>query len=351
MQPRELLNISHRRQGFILAGVLFVSLILLPDRTAAKIEPLKYEGSGRKVDFTYLVTIELDKAAKAPVDIFLPLASSNEKQEVLRQTVRANGIPGIIKTDAKYGNRFWHGRLEKPGGTSSIQISVDYTVKRDVFRHPLQLSGVSAKVYSRGELAQWQAFLEPNRLTPTSGPFIDRVRKDLPQGGKTPLERARIIYDFVIDNMTYKKTGKGWGNGSTEWACSKKYGNCTDFHALFISLARAEGIPARFGIGFPIPEDKAAGKISGYHCWVDFYLPSAGWFPIDASEAWKNPKRRDLYFGTQPADRVAFTVGRDLRLGDAHKSEPLNYFIYPHLEVGGKPYDRWQASFAFKDKT
>src|SRR5256886_4489847 len=149
--------------------------------------------------------------------------------------------------------------------------------------------------------------------------------------------------------MEYKKVGTGWGNGDTFWACSARYGNCTDFHALFISLARAEGIPAKFEIGFPIPEDRTSGVIDGYHCWTEFHLPDVGWFPIDASEAWKHRERRDLYFGTQPADRIQFTIGRDLELGDGHTTGPLNYFIYPHVEVAGKRLDNVKRSFRFSE--
>src|SRR6266511_318482 len=133
------------------------------------------------------------------------------------------------------------------------------------------------------------------------------------------------------------------------WACSKRYGNCTDFHALFISLARADGIPAQFEIGFPISEDRTSGVIDGYHCWTEFHLPGVGWFPIDASEAWKHKERRDLYFGTQPADRIQFTIGRDLELGDGHTTGPLNYFIYPHVEVAGKRLDNVKRSFRFSE--
>lgn len=46
------------------------------------------------------------------------------------------------------------------------------------------------------------------------------------------------------------------------------------------ALARSEGIPARFEIGFPVPLERPAGDIGGYHCWVQFYLPGRGWVPI-----------------------------------------------------------------------
>ena len=114
-------------------------------------------------------------------------------------------------------------------------------------------------------------------------------------------------------------------------------------------MARAEGIPAQFEIGFPIPEDRTSGVIDGYHCWTEFHLPDVGWFPIDASEAWKHKESRDLYFGTQPADRIQFTIGRDLELGDGHTTGPLNYFIYPHVEVAGKRLDNVKRSFRFSE--
>jgi len=173
------------------------------------------------------------------------------------------------------------------------------------------------------------------------------VRADIPANDGTPLGKARAIYDYVIDTMEYKKSGTGWGNGDTYWACSERYGNCTDFHALFISLARAEGIPARFEIGFPIPEDKPAGKVGGYHCWVELYIEGTGWFPIDASEAWKHPENKDLLFGTQPADRIKFTEGRDLELGEGHVTGPLNYFVYPHLEIDGAKSKDFTTTFSY----
>ena len=45
--------------------------------------------------------------------------------------------------------------------------------------------------------------------------------------------------------------------------CYGKRGNCTDFHALLIGMARSAGIPARFAIGLPIPESRRSGEIPG----------------------------------------------------------------------------------------
>jgi hypothetical protein len=67
------------------------------------------------------------------------------------------------------------------------------------------------------------------------------------------------------------------------YACEVGRGNCTDFHSLFIGLARAAGIPARFVMGFPLPVGQSEGGITGYHCWAEFYDEGLGWVPLDAS--------------------------------------------------------------------
>jgi len=54
-------------------------------------------------------------------------------------------------------------------------------------------------------------------------------------------------------------------------------------------MMRSSNIPARFEIGFPLPEAKVEADIPGYHCWAEFYLQGTGWVPVDASEASKNP--------------------------------------------------------------
>ena len=95
------------------------------------------------------------------------------------------------------------------------------------------------------------------------------------EGKTTPLDKARAIYDYVFTTMRYDKTGTGWGHGDVLYACDAKKGNCTDFHSLFIAMARSQGIPARFEIGFPLPPDKHSAEIAGYHCWSDFFEPTA----------------------------------------------------------------------------
>ena len=114
------------------------------------------------------------------------------------------------------------------------------------------------------------------------------------------------------------------------------------------TMARAEGIPARFEIGFPVPGG-AAGAIPGYHCWAEFFVNGVGWVPVDISEAWKDPQKHDYFFGALDANRVQFTIGRDLTLEPKQEGGPLNYFIYPYVEVDGKPFDGIEKRSSYQE--
>jgi len=142
-----------------------------------------------------------------------------------------------------------------------------------------------------------------------------------------------VDFEYVTSIMKYDKSGTGWGRGDALYACDVRHGNCTDFHSLFIGLARARGIPARFTIGFPLGSAKS-GDVPGYHCWAEFYSGGV-WVPVDASEASKHPDKHDYYFGHLDENRVTFTIGRDLELKPPQNGEPLNYLIYPYAELDG----------------
>ncbi len=325
--------------------LLGLTIGLLAACVSPKVESVSEKSSSsdilendRMFSFTYSVQVYPTMEA---LDIFLPIAQSSAQQTILSMDITSL-IDGEIGQEQRYGNKFWHAEL--PDGLSdTLDIAIVYRAKRPVnsmaYREKMAKNKLTENALN--------LFLSANARVPVDGALIDSIRTKLAPAPEKSLAKARSIYDYVVGNMEYKKVGTGWGNGDTYWACSEQYGNCTDFHALFTSLARAEGIPSRFEIGFPVPDDKESGTIGGYHCWVNFYLDETGWFPVDASEAQKDLSKQDLLFGTQPSDRMQFTTGRDLELGAGHESGPLNYFIYPHIEQSGKLYMGFSRNFSY----
>lgn len=266
----------------------------------------------------------------AVVRVWIPCPSNSDYQQVKRLDATT---PGKLSENIEplYGNRILYFQTPVPD-TGEFVVDIPYVVvrhevlrtERDPVKAPVE--GLDARQRAR--------LLSADRLIPTTGKPLKLLDPLMLRQDK--LQLARQLYDLVDDHVAYKKEGTGWGKGDTNWVCDSGYGNCTDFHSLFISLARSQGLPARFEIGFSIPTDKRAGPVAGYHCWAWFYLDGQGWMPVDISEADKAPQLKDYYFGNLTADRVTFSVGRDLKLVPGSDNEPLNFFVFPFVEVRGK---------------
>jgi transglutaminase-like putative cysteine protease len=291
----------------------------------------------RTFRFAYVATVtgmKPDEAAR----VWLPVAPTTDEQEV---TVVSSPKGAKLFKEKKYGNAMYY--LEaKADADGKIPMETVFVVKRKEVKGEGKLS--------TEEAAKLADYLKPDAKVPIDGKPLELVKDKKLPADQTDL--ARVLYDVVNGHMRYSKEGQGWGRGDSVWACESGYGNCTDFHSLFISLARAEKIPAKFEIGFPIPEKRGAGEVAGYHCWAKFRPEGKGWIAVDISEANKNPKMKDYYFGNLTEDRVTFTTGRDLELSPKQDGEPLNYFIYPYVEVGGKTYpqEKIVRKFSYEDK-
>ena len=112
---------------------------------------------------------------------------------------------------------------------------------------------------------------------------------------------------------------------------------------------RNQGIPADHEFGFPIRSKAAEGRIPYYHCWPRFYVEGVGWIPLDISEADKHPDLREYNFGSQSADLLKFTHGRDITLVPKQAGPPLNKFIHPYAEIDGAPMEQVPHVVTFKN--
>ncbi len=296
----------------------------------------------RHFTFHYGFTVKNLPAGKK-VRIWIPAAQSDAFQEI--EVVSAKGDLPLKKTrESKFGDEIYFAETG-----SATQPNRHFEIEYDVVRHErLALSPAAHMVSASLSSIERKEDLQPDALVPVTGMPADLAAK-VTEGKAQPLDKARAIYDYVFTTMRYDKTGTGWGHGDVLYACDAKKGNCTDFHSLFIAMARSQGIPARFEIGFPLPPDKHTSEIAGYHCWSDFYIDGKGWIPVDISEAWKHQEKREYFFGSHDVNRVQFSMGRDLRLNPPQDGKPLNYFVYPYVEVDGEEYSNVSLAFSFAD--
>jgi transglutaminase-like putative cysteine protease len=306
----------------------------------------KFSPPSRTFHFTYNFTVKDIPSAAKRVRVWIPLPQTDQ-----HQTVRILAVKAPVKTrmtqESEYGNRMIYAEIENPAADKA-EFTVEYKITR--------------REYSRGDYAQLERtdqkltvvaasmtrLIAPDTLIPTDGK-IKELAVEVTGSKSGAVAKAKAAYDYLFTNMRYDKTGSGWGRGDAVWACDTKRGNCTDFHSPFIGILRADGIPARFDIGFPLPENKDKGDIPGYHCWAEFYAPKTGWIPVDISEAWKAKEKGDYFFGSVDANRVQFSTGRDITLSPKQDGPALNYFVYPYVEVDGKPYDKLDKQFSFEE--
>jgi transglutaminase-like putative cysteine protease len=309
-------------------------------------------GSGRNnatrsFEFIYITHILNVPAAGGRVRAWIPLPQT-DKNQVISDLKIESPVRFRRQRELEYGNGYIYLEELAQAVPPDLEIRMSFRVARHEHRVPLNSVPSIVQPASLPTRPDLIRALAPDQLVPITGIIVSLSEQET-RGLKKPLQKARAIYDYVTTTMRYDKSGEGWGRGDAVFACDAKRGNCTDFHSLLIGMMRAAGIPARFEIGFPIPTDRLEGPVAGYHCWAQVYVDPVGWIPVDSSEAWKNPAKRDYFFGANDENRVLFTIGRDIRLDPPQDGQPLNFFIYPYVEVGGKPFGDIKYQFAFRE--
>ncbi len=268
-------------------------------------------------EFHYEVTLpEINESAK----MWIPVPQSDRFQTVELVHIEAP-VKHQILEEKNYGNSIFYIELSPEHSGEIIELVYDVQRKE---KNPYEDTMSPSK------------YLNASILMPIGGRF--QVLADSIIGQKRndgTIMRARALYDYVIDNMRYIKAGK-YGTGDAVYACDALTGNCTEFHSLFISLARSAGIPSRFAVGASIPSNRDEGGISGYHCWAEFYAEGK-WWPVDISEANKYTALATYYFGRHPANRIEFSRGRDLLIEPGPNSGAINFLAYPVMEIGETP--------------
>ncbi len=300
----------------------------------------------RRFRFNYSFSVKDIPAGTKVVRVWVPVAHTDENQ-----TVRLLNIKSPVQTqmthETEYDNHIMYAELRNPA-PGTAEFTLEYEVTR--------------REYTRGDFVQLERkdskpgavpvsmsrLVQPDQLIPIDGK-IKALAQQVTGAQTGSVAKAKAAYDYLFATFRYDKTGTGWGRGDAVWACDAKHGNCTDFHSPFIGMLRADAIPARFDIGFPLPESKDKGEIAGYHCWAEFYSSRIGWIPVDISEAWKAKEKENYFFGSIDANRVKFSTGRDIVLSPKQDGPPLNYFVYPYVEIDGKPYDGIEKRFSFEE--
>jgi transglutaminase-like putative cysteine protease len=214
------------------------------------------------------------------------------------------------------------------------------------------------------DLSGFGAFLRPTRLIPTDG-IVKKTADEITKGAGTDIEKARAIYDWIVDHTFRDPAVAGCGTGDIRFMLESGSlgGKCADLNALFVGLARAAGLPARDVYGVRVAASRkefrslglsSADASRAQHCRAEVYLVGYGWVPVDPADVRKvileeppghlSPSdervktARARLFGSWEMNWIAYNFSHDVSLrGSARR--PLGYFMYPQGETADGPID------------
>ena len=211
--------------------------------------------------------------------------------------------------------------------------------------------------------AERMLYLRATALLPTDGIVRDTAR-DIVQGAKSDEDKARAIYDWIVDNTFREPKVRGCGIGDirTMLETGNLSGKCADLNALFVGLARAAGLPARDVYGIRVADSRFGYKSLGksgnvskaQHCRAEVFLERFGWVPVDPADVRKvvleepptNLSMTDLkvaaarksLFGAWEGNWLACNVAHDVKLPGSNEP-PLPFLMYPQAEDKGGAAD------------
>ncbi|BAL22628.1 transglutaminase family protein [Azoarcus sp. KH32C] len=291
-------------------------------------------------------------ASDAPTQVWVPLPSVNEADwsRVVGNSWQGNAKQVEIVTDPKYGATMLHAQWA-PGTEAPVIEVASRVVTRD---RGLDLTNPGrAPVLSAADRT---LYTHATKLLPTDGIVLETARK-ITQGATTDVEKARAIYDWIVDNTfrNPKTRGCGLGDIRTMLETGDLSGKCADLNALYVGLARSLGIPARDVYGIRVADSRYGYKSLGksgdvskaQHCRAEVWLSQYGWVPIDPADVRKvaleeppgglpmyDPKvvsARKVLFGAWEMNWLAYNFGHDLALPGSEGPE-APYLMYPQGE-------------------
>ncbi|KXF75945.1 transglutaminase [Paramesorhizobium deserti] len=306
--------------------------------------------------FEIVTRVEFSGAGRAWIP--LPTFSADDWNRPQANTWTTNAATaGFVRDPANDADMLlvdW----EKSNAVPSVEI-VSRVVTRDRATDLSRPAGVEPL-----SLVERAGYLAGTRLVPVDGAV--KALSDTIVGDATKeVEKAKLIYDWVVANTYRKASTRGCGDGNVAalLASGDLGGKCADLNALYVGLARAAGIPAREVYGLRVAPSRFGYKSLGakdavvtkaQHCRAEIHLSDFGWVPVDPADVRKvmleeaeggldanDPKvvaARQALFGAWEGNWIAYNSARDVALPGSD-GPALGFLMYPQAEVASARLD------------
>jgi len=340
----------HRR-SFIQAGA--AATVLGPISRLALAQQLPFDpkpAGWRTFEITTRVELQWPQGVSR---VWVPVPSvEGPYQKIIGNTWSGNGS---IRTasDGKYGANMvmaeWAPDAKAPvlevvSAFSTVNRATDFS-KRDASIKPLDAA--TAKFY-----------LAPTELIPLDG-IVRKTALEATKGKSSDVDKARAIYDWIVDNTERDPKTRGCGVGDIKGMLEtgNLKGKCADLNALYVGLARAAGLPARDVYGLRVARSEFGYRSLGtgspnvtraQHCRAEVFLTGYGWVPVDPADVRKVvleekpqpttladpvvPPVRAKLFGAWEMNWLAYNEAHDVKLPGS-KGPAIGFLMYPQAET------------------
>jgi transglutaminase-like putative cysteine protease len=345
-----------QRRSFLQAGAAASLLGSFPRFATAQQLPYDPRPAGWRT-FEVTTRVEVLKPT-GPSRVWVPVPSvESDYQKVLGNTWSGNGSARIM-SDGKYGAAMVVSEWSESQKAPVIEVvSVFSTQNRAVDfgkRNPsIKIDPATAKFS-----------VAPTELIPTDG-IVRKTAYEITRGKSTDLQKARAIYDWIVDNTQRNPKTRGCGVGDIKsmLETGDLSGKCADLNALYVGLARAVNIPARDVYGLRVARSEFGYRSLGVgspnvtraqHCRAEVFLTGYGWVPIDPADVRKVvleekpqpttladplvPPVREKLFGAWEMNWVAYNEAHDVKLPGS-SGPAVGFLMYPQAETGRERLD------------
>lgn len=300
---------------------------------------------------TFEMVYDLDLSAhKGAGRVWLPLPQDLGDYQRLMGLSWSNSAPsaGLFR-DSQYGaNMFsiaWGETEQAPKLTVTALVAT-----RDRGMEP-----AASCSYNSNEAQQ---YLQSTEHMPVDG-IVAKTAASIAKPSMTADEKARAIYEWIVDNIFRDPKTRGCGMGDIKYMLESGNlgGKCADINSLFVGLARASGIPAREVYGVRVAQSNvmkclgSSGDVSkAHHCRAEYFSPVHGWVAVDPADVRKavlqenltldDPQikaLRERLFGNWEMNWVGFNTARDFDLAAGGGNIP--YLMYPYAKIADQVID------------
>ncbi|MEO8270471.1 MAG: transglutaminase-like domain-containing protein [Aureliella sp.] len=270
------------------------------------------------------------------------IASPRDATHQTLEDLAINECPGVwtIVQDAQRRGDFLYLEVKRP--PASVVVKISFRVRRSP--EFTNLEGLASGPLSDGLKSMLAEYLVKDAPHMEVTEEFQKIADTICGDETTIALQARMLLSHVastLNHYSYAEDPNMPTCGVGDAAVCKQQGGgcCTDLNSYFIALARARGIPAKLNMGYRVQEKNSGHTIDpGYRCWVEYFVPGAGWVSADIVEAdTPNGLGPARWFEGLTSRRIWLNEGREFDFGNQLAVGRVNHMSIGYAEVDGQP--------------